>query len=123
VIRYYLSHLVAGNLFNCGSGVFQIDANFGMTGGIAELLIQSHTDVIRLLPALPTEWPDGSFRGLRARGGLAFDVSWSEYSISRATVTSDHGGTFNVSLGGGDPFSITLEAGETRTLTAGEDQS
>jgi alpha-L-fucosidase 2 len=118
VIRHYLSTLVAGNLINCGSGIFQIDANFGMTGGIAELLIQSHTDVIRLLPAVPPEWPDGSFRGLRARGGLSFDVDWSAGKLTRATVTSDHGGTFAVSLAGGEQFPFTLDAGETLELTA-----
>jgi alpha-L-fucosidase 2 len=116
VIRHFLGKLVAGNLFNCGSGIFQIDGNFGITAGIAELLIQSHTDVIRVLPALPAEWPDGSFRGLRARGGLAFDVTWAAGDITHAAVTADHGGTFTVSLGGGEPFPITVGAGQTALI-------
>ena len=117
VIRNYLTKLVSDNLLHRDGDIFQIDANLGMTGGIAELLIQSHTDVIRLLPALPTEWPDGSFRGLRARGGLSFDVEWSGGKITRAAVTADLAGTFNLSLGGGEVFPVTLEAGETRALT------
>ena len=115
-IRYYLSKLVSDNLLHRDGDIFQIDANFGMTAGIAELLIQSHTDVIRLLPALPAEWPDGSFRGLRARGGLSFDVAWKNGRIVEATVHADVDGTFRIAFGA-EERSVTLAAGSLTRLT------
>jgi len=76
-----------GNLF-CQHPPFQIDGNFGGTSGIAEMLLQCHGDVIRLLPALPDAWPNGKITGFRARGGYHVDIEWKNGKVTNYRIRS-----------------------------------
>jgi alpha-L-fucosidase 2 len=66
-----------------------MDGNFGITGAIAEMLLQSHEKVIHLLPAVPKDWADGSFTGLRARGGYEVSCTWRGGRVTAFKVVAD----------------------------------
>ena len=78
---------------------FQIDGNFGATAGIAEMLLQSHAGEIHLLPALPSAWPTGRVRGLRARGGVTVDIAWKGGALEEASLTARQSRTVRVRIG------------------------
>lgn len=134
------------NLFDvCGlkeNSPFQIDGNLGGPTGLIEMLLQSHandpdkkTNVIRFLPALPKAWPDGTFRGLCARGGIEIDLAWQNGKATMAvlkgtlnrthqiaapksqTITSLALGVMKpVSAGNADEIALPIKIGETFTL-------
>ncbi len=134
------------NLFDvCGlqkNAPFQIDGNLGGPTGLIEMLLQSHANgtdpnqnVVRLLPALPTALPTGTFRGLCARGGLEIDLTWQNGKATKAilTATATHThriaapkgqtitsitppGSKTVPAGSADEISLLIKSGETFIL-------
>ncbi|MCH7227037.1 glycosyl hydrolase family 95 catalytic domain-containing protein [Haloferula sp. A504] len=94
---------------------FQIDGNFGFASGVAEMLLQSHTSEIHLLPALPASWKEGSIKGLRARGNIGVDLKWKEGKLARATLTAARDKTVTVRLGE-HTREIALKAARPRVI-------
>jgi alpha-L-fucosidase 2 len=107
------AHLMLNNLIKkggqnlfCQHPPFQIDGNFGGTSGVAEMLLQSHDEVIRLLPALPDAWPNGKITGFRARGGYHVDIEWKDGKVTNYRIRSN------------EPSKVTVRVnGETKTVT------
>jgi alpha-L-fucosidase 2 len=83
------------------SNIFAIDGNTAGAAGVAEMLLQSPGDDLHLLPALPSAWPTGSVRGLRARGGITVSIFWRGGQLTSATLTSDHDMESSVRYGSG----------------------
>ncbi|GIO13227.1 alpha/beta hydrolase [Cohnella xylanilytica] len=112
-----LGHSTLPNLFD-NHPPFQIDGNFGGTAGIAEMLLQSHSGVLHLLPAWPAAWGDGRVRGLRARGGYTVDMEWSQGRLGRVVVAASRSGVCRIRGLGADIVELPVEAGRSYTLTA-----
>ena len=124
VLSHYIARSVLPNGFN-GGRLFQIDANFGVTAGIAEMLLQSRVlsarpgEVveIHLLPALPKAWPAGRVTGLRARGGFEVDITWSGGKLTAAAVRSTLGRPCTLRIAG-KTVDLKTEPGKTYRLDA-----
>jgi len=91
---------------------FQIDGNFGGAAGIAEMLLQSHTKYIDLLPALPTALPVGEVKGLCARGGFVVNLKWQNGKLQEAVIVSNAGKDCLIRYNG-KVISLKTEKGKT----------
>ncbi len=91
IFKGYLKEQCFKSLFAKCFKPLQVDGSFGVTAGITEMLIQSHEGYLDLLPALPTEWHEGQFAGVCARGGFELDFSWKNKKLTSLSLLSKAG--------------------------------
>ena len=95
---------------------FQIDGNFGAAAAIAEMLVQSTSERIVLLPALPSAWKEGSMRGLCVKGGAEVDIAWKDGKLTKALLRAKQDICTKVRLGE-QIKEVALKAGEMREIS------
>ena len=84
------------NLFD-SHAPFQIDGNFGVCSGMAEMLMQSAHGYINILPALPTVWErKGTVTGMKAMGNFTVDFNWTDGKVQQVTIVSHKGAPLKV---------------------------
>ena len=115
-ISMLMQHSTNMNLFDTHpsgkTSIFQIDGNFGTTAAIAELLMQSHTGVIDLLPALPSAWAAGEVKGLKARGAVEVDLRWENGKAASAALRPDFSGTYRLRVPAGQRIHSVADGSE-----------
>ena len=87
MVQSYIRYNMLDNLFG-NHQPMQMDGTFGMTGGMSEMLVQSHAGQIELLPTLPQAWENGYVKGIRARGDITIDMEWKNGKITKYSLTS-----------------------------------
>ncbi|AJP72734.1 glycoside hydrolase family 95 protein [Sphingomonas hengshuiensis] len=97
---------------------FQIDGNLGGAAGIGQMLVQSHSDMLHLLPALPRLWPSGRVTGLRARGNVGVDLNWSGGALAEAVLTAGTDGDLRIRSRDA-ALDVTLRRGDRVRVTHG----
>ena len=107
MVQSYIRWNCLDNLFG-NHPPMQMDGTYGMTGGMSEILVQSHAGQIELLPALPPAWKTGSVKGIRARGNVTVDMSWKDGKVESFVLTTSEKKPRPVAV---------LVNGEKRTVT------
>jgi alpha-L-fucosidase 2 len=96
-IKHFISTRLNDNLWGTHPP-FQIDGNFGFTASISEMLLQSQSGFLEVLPSVPSEWESGEFKGLVARGNFVVSCKWENGKIKRIKIISKQGGKLNIKL-------------------------
>ncbi len=119
LLKLILAGPTQSNLLDADDSLL-VDANFGATAGIAEMLLQSHAGEISLLPALPRAWTNGHVEGLRARGGLEVAITWRDGRATAAVLKSALAGRHAIRVPNGQHIARILSAqGDALPLQSG----
>jgi alpha-L-fucosidase 2 len=96
---------------------FTLEGNFAAAAGVQEMLLQSHTGVVEIFPAVPEGWKDVSFTSLRAQGAFLLSAERRGGAVTRLEVVSEKGGTLHlVSPFSGRQLSIRMAPGQRQIL-------
>lgn len=90
MIEGLMTHNMLDNLFTTHHIPLQIDGNYGIAAAMIEMLVQSHNQVIQLLPAPCKAWPAGKARGIKARGNIYVDLTWKDGVVTDWNLSSPH---------------------------------
>ncbi|MCD7777012.1 MAG: glycoside hydrolase family 95 protein [Clostridiales bacterium] len=122
MVEQLLTTRTSPNLFDQHPN-FQIDGNYGATAGIIEMLIQSNDGTINLLPALPSDWKCGSFKGFKTRLGAAVDLSWENNIPTEAVIHTTESGNLSIRTEYAGKAAVYNENGEAIDSTLNEDKN
>ncbi|MCD8089018.1 MAG: glycoside hydrolase family 95 protein [Clostridiales bacterium] len=122
MIEQLLTTRTSPNLFDQHPN-FQIDGNYGAAAGITEMLIQSHDGTVNLLPALPSSWKNGSFKGFKTRLGAAVDLSWENGVPTEAVIYTTEKGNLSIRTKYAAKAAVYNEKGEAVESTLNDDEN
>ena len=109
IFKNYLKDQSCIQMFALCGKALQVDGTLGATAALTEMLIQSHEGNIHLLPALPSDWASGQFKGVCTRGGFVVDLDWADGRAQSAKIMSKNGGLCRIKV-----------KGEATVMVAGE---
>ena len=118
--NYYVTNMSASaggvyyNLLDAHSP-FQIDGNFGVCAGMAEMLLQNDKDTLMLLPALPSAWTKGEVKGLKAENNITVNMAWNKGRLTQAEIVSGSGKPVFVRHDARLGLKVTSSAGQVST--------
>jgi len=115
LFRYQLAQKTYGNLFDYHAP-FQIDGNFGSAAGVMELLMQSQTGILYILPCLPTVWSKGSISGIKAKNGAEVSIKWSNNKADEVLITPASDGDLKIGYDLADAISV-FDGVNTNTIS------
>lgn len=99
IFKGYIKEQVYPQLFAKCYTPLQIDGSMGVCAAVSEMLVQSHEDVIDLLPALPGEWTEGEFSGVCARGAFELSFGWEKAEVTSVELLSKEGRICRIKAG------------------------
>ncbi|MDL2256310.1 hypothetical protein LJC38_06975 [Parabacteroides sp. OttesenSCG-928-K15] len=95
---------------------FTLEGNFAFASGVQEMLLQSHTGIVRIFPAIPASWADVSFRDLRTYGAFLVSAKKENGKVTEVSITAEKGGLLRLANPFTDGFSLDGTNEDAKTI-------